>query len=296
MNMIRILVSVCVLFLGLAARLDADEHCEALKPDLEKYLATGRLPLLEDPGEANTAKKFRHASGDGVLVKWNFGAAGRVECAFLAYRNSGGQYKYFRLSSYQADVEDIDRDGIGEIILFEDMPWGMDCSGVMMNLPHKLHIAHFDAPSGGLEIVTRNYGGYVFDHLKDLRAAYENQWRGDTEECEDAWVSLLKETHETAWFRLLMAASALSVVIFAMGLSRSKYWRWAARGVGALVLIVSLGIAFYSLGKVGWHYIGFCEAWSALEIVTGYKVHSVFVDVVSFALSVGGGLRLLIGS
>jgi hypothetical protein len=168
---------------------------------------------------------------------------------------------------------------------------------VTATLPYRLKIARLDSSSGELVDVTRSYSGYSLEFLKKLKADYDYSLADSggqrTGECEDAWIGLLKETYETAWFRLIIAASVISIITFFMEFSKSPRWYWAGRVVGAIVLLGSLGLAFYSLGTVGLHCLGFCDAWSALQLVTGFKVHSAFLDVISLMLTVYGGGRLL---
>jgi hypothetical protein len=297
----RIIASFAIFFASILAS-RADDPCEGLDAKATQLLMRNTISSSTevwdgDEGALRTIKPFQHASGKGMLVKWNFGAAGRLECAFLAYRAGSEQYHPFPAPNLHTDIKDIDRDGIDELILLDGLPWGMDCSSVMATLPYRLKIAHLDASSGALVDVTRDYSGYVGDFLKTLKGSYEDYaaTKGvqQTTECEHAWVGLLKDTYETAWFRLIMAASGISIVTFFMGVSKSPRWRWAARAVGAIVLLVSIGTLFYSLGTVGWHCIGFCEAWSALQIITGFKVHSASLDVVSLVLTAYGACRIL---
>lgn len=301
MSTARRTITGCAIFFASAAVLKADDPCEGLdvkaRQLLLKPISSSTEVWDEEDGGVRTIKQFHHASGEGALVKWNFGAAGRIECAFFAYRTDDGQYRSFPAPSLYTDIKDIDQDGIDEFVLLDSLPWGMDCSSAMATLPYRLKITHLDAPSGALVDVTRDFGGYVGDYLKSLRGSYEDyaavKGVQQTAECEHSWAGLLKDTYENAWFRLIVAATLLSIVTFFMGLSKSPRWRWASRAIGALVLLVSLGTLFYSLGTVGWHCIGFCEVWSALQLVTGFKVHSAPLDVVSLVLTGCGGVRLL---
>ncbi len=301
MNAAQKIITSYAIFFASAFALRADDPCEGLDAKaaqlLSNPISSSTEVWDENEGASRTIKHFQHASGEGILVKWNFGAAGRIECAFLAYRTGIEQYRSFPAPSLHTDIQDIDKDGIDELVLLDNLLWGMDCSNVMAMLPYRLKITHLDASSGALVDVTRDYGGYVSDFLKGLRGSYEDYaaTKGvqPTTECEHAWAGLLKDTYETAWFRLIMSASLISIVTFFMGLSKSPRWRWTARAIGAIVLLVSIGTLFYSLGTVGWHCIGFCEAWSALQLVTGFKVHSAPLDVVSLILTAYGGVRLL---
>jgi hypothetical protein len=292
-------VTIYIVLLALASPLRADDACEGLDAEVAHLLRRPISPGTEiSPHlEERTIKLFRHEAGDGALVKWSFGAGGSIECAFIAYKTDDGQDRILRSPRSHLNIKDIDQDGIDELILLDKELWGMDCGSVNATLPHRLEIARLDASSGTLVDVTRSYSGYALEFLKRLKTDYDYTLEVNggqrTVGCEEAWVGLLKETYETAWFKLIIAASAISIVTFIMGLSKSPRWYWAGRVVGAIVLLGSVGVAFYSLGTVGWHCLGFCDTWSALQLVTGFKVHSVFLDVISLVLTVYGGGRLL---
>jgi hypothetical protein len=299
----RLLATGCTILLAFAPALKADDACEGLDLKAAQILLRPLAPhpetWEEEEGGVTAVSQLHLAKGEGGLLTWRFGAAGRIECAFLAYRMNGGPYKLLRSSSSHLNIKDIDRDGVDELVTFDRLTWGMDCGSSMATLPNRLRILHLDATSGSLLDVTRSYGGYVGDFLKDLKSDYDSSAKAmgqQTEECDRAWVELLKETYELAWFRLILAGSVISLITFVMGLSKSPRWRWAARVVGIVTLGCSAGIAFYSLGSVGWHCMGFCEAWSALQIVTGFHVHSAFLDVLSLVITALGGGRLLLSS
>jgi hypothetical protein len=292
-------VASCIAFLAFASTLRADNACEGLDAEVVRLLRGPISPGSEASPYADERiiSRFRHEAGDGFVVQWSFGAGGSIVCSFLAYRTSDGQNRILSPPSSHLNIEDIDQDGIDELILLDKLLWGMDCGSVTATLPYRLKIAHLDTASGALVDVSRNYSAYAMEFLKSLKTDYDdslgNSGGQRAAECEEAWIGLLKETYETAWFRLIIAASAISIVTFVMGLSKSPRWRWTGRIVGAIVLLGSLGVAFYSLGTVGWHCFGFCDAWSALQLVTGFKVHSVFLDIISLVLTVYGGGRLL---
>jgi hypothetical protein len=298
-----LLATGCTILLVFAPALRADDACEGLDVKAAQILLRPLAPHPEawevEEGGVTAVSQIHLAKGEGALLTWRFGAAGRIECAFLAYRTDGGPYKLLRSPSSHLDIKDIDQDGVDELVAFDSLTWGMDCGSSMATLPNRLRIAHLDATSGSLLDVTRSYGGYVGDFLKDLKSDYDSsageggQW---TEECDRAWVALLKETYELARFRLIIAGSVISIITFMMGRSKSPQWRGAARVVGIIALGCSAGIAFYSLGSVGWHCMGFCEAWSALQIITGFHVLSALLDVLSLVITALGGGRLLLSS
>jgi hypothetical protein len=292
-------VTICIALLALVSPLRADDACEGLDAEVAHLLRRPISPSTEVSPylEERTIELFRHEAGDGALVKWSFGAGGSIECAFIGYRTDDGQAWILRSPSSHLNIKDIDKDGIDELVLLDKELWGLDCGSVNATLPHRLKIARLDASSGTLLDVTRNYNGYTLEFLKRVKTDYDYalEVNGEqrTVECEEAWVALLKATYETAWFKLIIATSVISIVTFIMGLSKSPRWYWAGRGVGAIMLLGSVGVAFYSLGTVGWHCLGFCDAWSALQLVTGFRVHSVFLDVITLVLTVYGGGRLL---
>ncbi len=300
MHVARILGVGFVGFLLFAPALAADDACEGLDGkvvELLQHPASWQMGTREDEIASRTITRFRHEGGYGYLFQWNFGAAGRIECAYHAYRTAG-EFKVIRSENSYIQIQDIDNDQIDELILLDNLPWSMDCTQSMATLPHRLKIAHFDAASGTLKDVSRSYGGYASDFLKRLSSNYGDfvgtRESGVPDDCQHAWVDLLKETYNVARFRMILGVSALSIITFAVGLSKSPRWKWTSRIVGALLLVVSIGSVFYSLGTVGWHCLGFCDLWSAVQVVTGFKVHSLFLDVVSVLVTALGGGKLLL--
>lgn len=298
-------VASVLLAIGLCLPLlaHADDPCEDAKVLVRKAIVTGAPYGTESIGlgEARTVSRIRHHSGDAVLLQWSYGAGGRIECSYVAYRPKGGSYRHFPVLSAAgyARIDDIDGDGLDELVLLLGQPWGMECSDSMSSIPHRIQIMSLDMATGVLVEVTRTFGGHVRIFLIDMKKKYNSSTQatggGLTPECEAQWVQLLKETHETAWFVLLVATSALAVVTFALGFARSSSWRWLGRIVGAIAFFATTAAAIYSLGDLGWHVVGFSDFWSALQIVTGFRFNSVAAELVSTGVSAYAGWTLLKG-
>ena len=196
-----------------------------------------------------------------------FGAEESVLAAYIAYRQANGPYRHFAINSKwgYARAQDIDYDGIDELLILEGQQWGIDCSASMSTLPHRLRIKHLDTASGSLVDVTRSYGAYLRTFLVDLKSRYDFSANENgtslTDDCQAQWAQLLKETYESAWFILLLTASGIAILTFAMGLSKSPSWRWFAKSIGAITFFATTGVAIYSLGKVGWHVMAFSDFW-----------------------------------
>lgn len=255
--------------------------------------------VVLNSGEVRTITQLHPANGEAVLVQWNYGAAGRIECAYVAYRQNGEWYKYFAVDSGWGfvQVEDIDHDGVDELLVMFHQQWGVNCSASMADIPHQLRITHVDTKAGVLVNVTRSYGPFLRTFLFDLRKKYNSAGAAKlftpVADCEEQWIGLLKKTYESAWFVLLVASGGIAVVAFAMGLSRSPSWRLFSKFIGAATFFATTAAAVYSLGDTSWHVMAFSDFWSAVQVITGYRFNPIVVELLSTVLSAYAGWVLL---
>jgi hypothetical protein len=165
----------------------------------------------------------------------------------------------------------------------------------MASVAFRARIARLDTSTGELKDITRAFPDYAIAALRKLKQNYDRyQLLGSVPpECGQGWHEVLDEAYRTAWFTLLLGGGIVSTVAFLASRMGSRRWRLAARLVGALVTVVSLAVAFYSLGTFGWHFVGFCDAWVALEVLSGFRVHSRVVEVISVLLTLYEGFQLL---
>ncbi len=294
-----VFLAILATFLGFPIAVYANDVCKDSAAQVPQLLVNGLADGIEvvGLGESRSTTFLRHESGDAVLLSWAYGAGGRLQCSYVAYRHNGEPYRYFAVPSRYIQVLDIDGDGFDEVISQETLPWGMECSSAMATMPTRFRIDHLDMASGTLVDVTRIYSRHVRTFLIDLKKNYDevvHSAGGEfTPECQEEWVRLLKETYESAWFVLLVAACAISVMSFAMGFARSTHWRWIGRFVGAIAVVATTAAAFYSLGETGWHIIGFSDFWSSFQVVTGYRFHSNILELLSALFTLYAGCRLV---
>ena len=130
---------------------NADDPCDDAKAQIPQLLVDNPAfgTKVIDLGEVRSIARIRHDSGDAILLQWAYGAAGRVQCTYVAYRHKGETYRYFEVDNNwgYANIVDIDRDGLDEVTMLQGQPWGMECSGSMAALPHRIRITHLDMAS-----------------------------------------------------------------------------------------------------------------------------------------------------
>jgi len=276
----------------------ADDPCEDSRKELASLL---RAPPvygtvgLETLG-TRTIERYAHPGGTGALYRWSHGASGRIECAYLVYVTSGNKSAYIDLSGQNVQIEDIDKDNIDEIIVRRRLAWDFDCSTCMASVPTNIRIFHLDAAKGVMKNVGRDYTDYIVKDLKLVISHYNDyrlKFKDSNSYCDRKWLALIKETYRTAWFWILSASVIVSILTFTIGLVKSKRMVWFGRTLGFATLLVGMSTAFYSLGEIGWHCVGICEVWQTIEIVTGFHVHSIVMDILSLVLSLFAGYELV---
>jgi hypothetical protein len=290
-----------VITLALPGICRADDPCLDSASEMATLIVRGARfgETVLGTGEVRTITRLHPATGEAVLAQWNYGAAGRIECAYVAYRRAGTRFKYAPIDSKWGSVRasDVDADGIDELLIFLGQDWGFDCSANMGSLPHQLRIVHIDTATGKLVDVTRSYGPLLRTFLFDLKGRYDaaalESRLTSASDCEGQWTKLLTATYESAWFTLLVASGAIAVLTFGMGLSHSTTWRWLAKAIGAVTFFATTAVAIYSLGQASWHVMAFSDLWSAIQVVSGYRFNPILVELLSTALSAYAGWTLL---
>lgn len=264
----------------------ADDPCNDAREVVNGFVARGEVPkaIKSDPFSTWSVTPVRHADGTASLLRWQYGAAGRVECSYLVFRRPNEQLGAVQLQGHSR-VVDLDGDGFDELLVLENLTWAMACSGSMAEMPHEIKVLSLNRKRSELVNVSGQFRAALYDHLQRLRDGYRSAEgsspTGLSEPCDLNWKGLLQNTYEAAWRTLLIGAAVLTVLSFALGLSRSSSLRWIGRGIGALTTLGTVLLAFMSLGDLGWHIVGLSDFWSAFQVVTGFRFNPLAVEVIS---------------